>query len=69
MADAMVDYAERTDIGLTDVLQSALGIWLMKNGFVSEARQRFMFRKPVRDAWIYSVLKDINSKSENLEGW
>jgi ATP-dependent DNA helicase RecQ len=68
MGDTMVEYAERTDVGLTDALQGAFGKWLMKNGFMDEARQRFFIRKPVRDTWIAGVLNDVNSGIPSVRG-
>jgi ATP-dependent DNA helicase RecQ len=68
MGDSIVDYVERTDIKLTSRLQGAFGKWLMRNGFMDEARQRFFISKPVRDAWIASVLKEVNSTTPITRG-
>jgi len=67
MGDAIVDYAERTDVRLTSSLQGAFGKWLMRNGFMDEA-QRFFIREPVRNAWIASVLKDVNATTPKVRG-
>jgi ATP-dependent DNA helicase RecQ len=68
LGDAIVDYVERTDIRLTDGLQGAFGKWLMRNGFMDEARQRFFVRKPVRNTWIASVLKEVNATTPVTRG-
>lgn len=66
MGDAVVDYAEQTDTRLTEVLQNAFGKWLLQNGFEDEACRRFLLHTEIRNAWLTSVLNEINANTTVL---
>lgn len=68
LGDAIVAYTERTDAKLTDALHGAFGRWLLQNGFEAEACQRFLMHKEIRNAWLASVLNEINVNTTILGG-
>ena len=68
MGNTMINYAELTDVRLNNALQSAFGIWLLQNGFADEAHQRFFIHPHVRNAWITSVLKEVNDNLPEMMG-
>jgi len=68
MGDAMLDYTERTDIGLTEAIQRSFGRWLMGNGFQDEALQRFFIKEPVRNAWLSEILRNVNDNIPMIKG-
>ena len=64
----MLGYAKNTDKRLGDFLQRSFAKWLLGNGYEDEAYRRFFVHKPVRDAWISNVLKDVNKITPIIRG-
>jgi ATP-dependent DNA helicase RecQ len=65
--DAASNLCDDLDEKLSDRLQSAFGIWLIRNGRKEEAIDRFITRKPVRDYWLASILKNIRESAPAIE--
>ena len=65
--DAVAILCDDFDEKLSDRLQSVFGVWLIRNGRKDEAMKRFIVRKPVRDYWLASILKNVRESAPVIE--
>ncbi|KXU87131.1 hypothetical protein CR51_35950 [Caballeronia megalochromosomata] len=59
LGDAVASYAADVDEDLADTMQTALGVWLIRNSMKDEAIHRFASKKGVRDHWMGDIIREI----------
>ncbi|WP_436196218.1 DEAD/DEAH box helicase [Paraburkholderia hospita] len=59
LGNSVASYAADVDETLADMIQTALGVWMITNGMKDEAIHRFSTKRRVRERWVTSLLRDV----------
>jgi ATP-dependent DNA helicase RecQ len=69
VGDAVAGVSGAFDVGpVADGLRSVFGLWLLQQGRLQEAVERFFGQRRVRDAWLGSVLREARRELPPVEG-